>query len=170
MKLTANGLEIDVLPGTVEDVPQLLEFIRRMAEFEKLEVPATEETLRESLFGPRPAAHTFLAHVGGKPVAYGVYFFTFSTMTGKRGLWLEDLFVDREFRGRGIGKALMAYLAHVALENDCGRFEWVVLDWNRPAIEFYQRLGATVLDEWKMCRLGQESLSGVAGLVSMTER
>jgi GNAT superfamily N-acetyltransferase len=99
-----------------------------------------------------------------------VYFFTFATMVGKRGLWLDDLFVSPEFRGKGIGKALMAYLSEVAIEKGCGRFEWLVLDWNRSAIEFYQLLGATVLDDWRLCRLDEDHLAGVAEQLVIVDR
>lgn len=123
MKLNVADMELEVREGMIDDVPLLLSFIRSMAKFEKLEVTATEETLRESLFGERPAAHTLLAFAGGKPAAYAVYFFTFSTMVGKRGLWLEDLYVSPEFRGKGIAKALLAFLADFAIKNKFGRFE-----------------------------------------------
>jgi GNAT superfamily N-acetyltransferase len=162
MKLAVANLEVDVRPGTVDDVPLLLSFIRSMAAFEKLEVHATEETLRESLFGDRPAARTLLAFVDGEPVAYAVYFFSFATMVGKRGLWLDDLYVIPDFREKGIAKALMAYLADLAIQNDCGRFEWMVLDWNQTAIDFYQKMGATVLDDWRVCRLEDGELAAVA--------
>jgi GNAT superfamily N-acetyltransferase len=162
MKLNANGLEVEVRAGTKEDVPLLLTFIRAMAEFEKLEVTATEKVLQESLFGERPVAEVVLAFVNGKPAAYAVYFFTFGTMTGKRGLWLDDIFVNPEFRRRGIAKALMAYLAEIAVKNECGRFEWMVLDWNKTAIALYQDMGATVLDEWRICRLENAALAEMA--------
>ena len=162
MRLTATDLEIEVRTGTVDDVPLLLSFIRSMADFERLEVTATEEILRESLFGDRPAAHTLLAFVAGRPAAYVVYFFTFATMLGKRGLWLDDLYVSPEFRGKGIGKALLAYLADLAIENKCGRFEWMVLDWNKSAIDFYQSVGATVLDDWQIWRIDERDLVNVA--------
>jgi GNAT superfamily N-acetyltransferase len=163
MKLTAGDLELDVRPATAADVPLLLTFIKSMAEFEKLTVSATEEALRESLFGPRPAAEALLVFAGGRPVAYVTCFFTFSSMAGKRGLWLDDLFVTPEFRGRGIGKALMAHLADVAVRNGCGRFEWMVLDWNKPAVDFYRSLGATLFDDWRICRLEGEKLAATAG-------
>ena len=131
-------LEMQVRAGTIDDVPLLLEFIRKMAEFEKLEVHSTEETLRESLFGDRPSAQTLLVFAKGEPVAYAVYFFTFATMVGKRGLWLGDLYVNPAFRGKGVGKALMAYLAQLAIENNCGRFEWMVFDWNTSATGFHR--------------------------------
>ena len=163
MRLLTNGVELELRAGMVEDIPLLLSFIRRMAAFENLTVSATEESLRASLFGEAPAARTLLGFVDGHPIAYATYYFTFGTMTGKRGLWLDDLFIDPGFRGKGIGRALMAYLADVALQNDCARFEWVVLDWNAPAIGFYQKLGATVLNDWRICRLDETQLPRIAG-------
>ena len=162
MRLVVTELEIEIRLGTINDIPLLLSFIHSMAEFEKLEVFATQEILKESLFGEHPAAQTLLAFVDGRPAAYAVYFFTFATMVGKRGLWLDDLFVDPGFRGKGIGKALMAYLANLAIKNKCGRFEWMVLDWNKSAIDFYQGLGATLLDDWRICRLDEDDFTGVA--------
>lgn len=167
MKITTPELTFDVRPGTADDVPLLLSFIRAMAEYEKLEVAATEELLRDSLFGDRPAAQTLLAFVGGQPVAYAVYFFTFSSFVGKRGLWLEDVFVHPDFRGRGIGKALMGHLADIAAENGCGRFEWTVLDWNQPAIDFYRAMGASLLDDWRVCRLDEEGIGRLRGGAQM---
>jgi GNAT superfamily N-acetyltransferase len=162
MLLNVNGIDVDVRSGTIEDVPLLLSFFRAMAAFEKLTVSATEESLRAALFGEAPAARTLLAFVEGKPAGYAVYFFTFSTMAGKRGLWLEDLFIEPALRGKGIGEALMAYLARIALQNNCARFEWSVLDWNESALRFYGRLGATVLENWRICRLDGTQLSVVA--------
>jgi GNAT superfamily N-acetyltransferase len=163
LRLAAGDLEFEVRAGTAEDVPLLLSFIRAMADFEKIDMTATEDVLRDSLFGERPAAETLLAFVDGAPAAYAVYFFTFSTMVGKRCLWLDDLFVDPGFRGKGIAGALMAYLADIAVSNGCARMDWIVLDWNEPAIEFYQRLGAMVLGDWRVCRLEGEDLAGAAG-------
>jgi GNAT superfamily N-acetyltransferase len=162
MKLAATDLEIEVRPGTVEDIPLMLSFIRSMAEFERLQVTATERSLRESLFGEDPAGHTLLAFVDGTAAAYAVYCFTFASMVGKRVIWLDDLYVEPEFRGKGIASALMAYLADIAIQNNCGRFEWMVLDWNQPAIDFYSGLGATILDEWRICRLDEEGLASLA--------
>jgi GNAT superfamily N-acetyltransferase len=162
MKLVVNGIDVELRAGTIADVPVLLSFIRAMAAFEKLPVTATEESLEAALFGDAPAARTLLAFVDDQPVAYATYFFTFATMEAKRGLWLDDLFIDAAFRGKGIGKAVMAYLADVALQHQCGRFEWMVLDWNDAAIGFYERLGATVLPDWRICRLAEGQLSRVA--------
>jgi GNAT superfamily N-acetyltransferase len=163
MRLSATNLDVDVRAGTADDVPLLLSFIRSMAQFERLEVTATEESLRESLFGSRPAAYTLLAFVDGRPAAYVVYFFTFATMVGKRGLWLDDLYVSPEFRRNGIAKALMRHLANFALNEGCGRFEWAVLDWNKSAMGFYRKLGAAVLDDWRLCRLDKDGMGSVAG-------
>lgn len=162
MILVVSDIEVEVRAGTVDDVPLLLSFIRSMAAFEKLAVTATEESLREALFGKAPAARTLFAFVDGNPIAYATYFFTFATMAGKRGLWLDDLFIDSAFRGKGIGKALMAYLADIAIRNQCGRFEWIVLDWNQVAISFYKDLGADILTDWRICRLDESQLAGVA--------
>lgn len=169
MILAVNGLEVDVRAGTIDDVPLLMAFIRSMAEFEKLAVRATEDSLREALFGETPAARTLLAFVEGKPVAYMTYFFTFASMAGRRGLWLDDLFVDAAYRGKGIGGALMAYLADIALQNQCACFEWMVLDWNESAIRFYERLGAQVRGDWRICRLDGAQLSRVAGALTTTQ-
>ncbi|MFC1573520.1 GNAT family N-acetyltransferase [Candidatus Eisenbacteria bacterium] len=162
MKLAATGVEFELRAGTVDDVPLLLSFIHAMAEFEKLEVQTSESTLREALFGEHPAAQTLLAFIDDQPVAYAVYFFGFATMVGKRGLWLDDLFVKPQFRGNGIATAVMAYLADLAVQSNCGRFEWVVLDWNSPAISLYQRMGAKIHDDWRLCRLDDDELANVA--------
>ena len=162
MRIAAAEIEFEVRPATADDIPLLLTFIRSMAEFEKLAVHANEETLEESLFGEHPAAYALLAFIGDRPAAYVVYFFSFSTMVGKRGLWLDDIFVNPEFRGQGIATALMALLADIARQNECGRFEWIVLDWNRPAIDFYESMGAAVLDDWRVCRLDENRMTSAA--------
>ena len=153
MKLNANQFEFDLRPGTIDDVPLLHAFIHEMAVFEKLTLFATEASLREAFFGAQPAAYTLLAFDEGKPIGYIVYLYNFSTMLGQRGLWLEDLYVRPEYRGKGVGKALMAYLKTFAVEQGCGRFEWMVLDWNEDAIAFYKGLGAQMLDDWRVCRV-----------------
>jgi GNAT superfamily N-acetyltransferase len=168
MMLTVNNLEVEVRPAAPADVPLLLTFIRKMAAFEKLTVSATEEALQAALFGGAPAAQALLVFVAGRPIGYAIYFFSFSSMMGRRALCLDDLFIDPDFRGRGIGKALMAHLAGIAMENRCARFEWIVLDWNTSAIEFYKRLGAEVLADWRICRLDEAQLPRVARLPSST--
>lgn len=137
------------------DIPQILAFIRGLADYEKLsaEVSATEEKLHATLFGPRPAAECVLAFAGDTPAGFAIFFTNYSTFLAQPGLYLEDLFVLPEFRGRGIGKALLLHLARLANRRGCGRMEWAVLDWNEPAIAFYESLGARRLREWQVCRL-----------------
>jgi GNAT superfamily N-acetyltransferase len=162
MMLTVDNMEVEVRAGSLADVPLLLEFIRAMAAFEKLTVSATEESLHNALFGDAPSARALLVFVDGKPIGYATYFFSFTSMMGRRALWLDDLFIDPGFRGKGIGKALMAYLAGIAVENQCARFEWIVLDWNTSAIEFYKSLGADVLADWRICRMDEAQLPRIA--------
>jgi GNAT superfamily N-acetyltransferase len=163
---TAN---LELRPATSADIPLLHSLIRSLAEFEKLPVTSTEDTLRTGLFGDPPMAHAILAFVDGEPAGYATYFFTFASMQDRRGLWLDDLFVVPAFRGQGIGRAIMAHVADIARRHACGKMEWIVLDWNENAIEFYHRLGAKMLSDWKICRfdgaqiariLGQESDAG----------
>jgi GNAT superfamily N-acetyltransferase len=163
MKLYANGLQIEVREATSDDSGLLMAFFRSMAAFEKLTISATEESVRSSMFGEAPGARTLLVSVDEKPIGYATYFFTFSTMLGKRGLWLEDLFIDPAFRRRGIGRVLMTHLADIAMRNQCGRFEWIVLDWNESAIKFYEGLGATILPDWRICRMNQDQVRHLAG-------
>jgi GNAT superfamily N-acetyltransferase len=162
-------VKLEIRAGTVDDVPLLLAFIRSMAAFERLTVTATEESLRSSLFGANPAARTLLAFVEDQPIAYATYYFTFGTMVGNRGLWLDDLFIVPEFRGKGIGQALMRHLAGIAVQNDCARFEWMVLDWNERAIRFYEQLGAQFLSEWRICRLNEPDVKRLASGENETE-
>ncbi len=169
MILIVNEQEVELREGTIDDVPLLMTLIRSMAAFEKLTVTATEESLRTTLFGETPAARVLLAFVKSEPVAYATYFFTFSTMVGKRGLWLDDLYVVPEFRGQGLGTAIMGHLADIAIRHQCGRMEWMVLDWNEAAIGFYDRLGASILGDWRICRLEEEKFPGVAGKLGKTE-
>ena len=146
------------------DVPVILKFIRALAEYEKLShmVVATEENLREHLFGANPAAQALVARWGGQPAGFALYFRNFSTFLGQDGIYLEDLFVDPAYRGKGIGKALLARLASIAVDQGCGRLEWAVLDWNTPSIEFYRRLGAIPMDDWTTHRLTGDALSALA--------
>ncbi|MDQ3025716.1 MAG: GNAT family N-acetyltransferase [Pseudomonadota bacterium] len=141
------------------DARELVRLIKALAEYEKLADMAvgTEEALRESLFGARPAAEALIAEVGGRAVGFAIFFSSFSTFLCKPGLYLEDLFVEPEHRGSGIGKALLQRLASLVVERGGGRFEWRVLDWNEPSIRFYESLGAVVMREWLLVRLtGQE--------------
>jgi len=158
-------VNLQIREATEEDVPVILWFIRQLAEYERLlhEAVMTEETLRQSLFGSRPVAEVLLAYFDDKPVGFAVFFHNFSTFLGKPGLYLEDLFVIPEMRGRGFGKALLVRLAKIAVDRNCGRFEWAVLDWNKPSIEFYKKLGAAPMDEWTIFRVTGDALKKLAG-------
>jgi GNAT superfamily N-acetyltransferase len=150
--------------ATRDDVPVIAELIRGLARFEKLEqeVVMTEELLAAGLFGDRPYAEVVLADDDGGPVGFALFFHNFSTFLGRPGIYLEDLFVLPEHRGHGIGRMLLAHLARLAVERGCGRLEWAVLDWNRDAIQFYERLGARPNSDWTVYRLAGEALSGLA--------
>lgn len=150
--------------ATPADVPLILAFIRGLADYEKLghEVEATEERLHATLFGAKPAAECLLAFAEGEPAGFAIHFTNYSTFLAKPGLYLEDLFVKPEFRGQGIGKALLLHCAKLANERGCGRMEWTVLDWNEPAIAFYESLGARRMREWQICRLTGEGLARYA--------
>ena len=155
---------LSIRPATVEDVPLIAQLIRDLAEYERLAdaAVATEDGLREQLFGERPAAEVLIAEADGEPAGFALFFHSFSTFLGKRGLYLEDLFVRPAFRSYGLGRHLMAALARIAVQRDCGRFEWSVLDWNEPAIGFYRKLGATGMDEWTVQRLEGDALRALA--------
>lgn len=146
------------------DLPVVLEFVRALARYEELEhlVLATEDSLREAIFGDRPVIEVALAFVGEIPVGFAVYFRNFSTFLGRQGLWLEDLFVLPEHRGKGAGKALLRHCAAVARSRGCGRFEWAALDWNQSAWAFYRSLGAEPLQEWTMFRVTGTALERLA--------
>lgn len=146
------------------DLPVVLQLIRDLAEYERApkEVIATEEGLRDVLFGAEPAAHVLVASESEEPVGFAVYFFNFSTWLARPGLYLEDLFVKPEKRGHGYGRALLAHLARVAHERGCGRMEWAVLDWNKPAIEFYKKIGAVPMDQWTIFRLTRDGIARLA--------
>ncbi|HUN70907.1 MAG TPA: GNAT family N-acetyltransferase [Steroidobacteraceae bacterium] len=156
---------ITIRPAGRDDVPVVLEFIRDLARYERLEheVSATEAQLRAALFGERRYAEVVFACRGAEPVGFALYFHNFSTFKGRPGIYLEDLFVRPEARGRGIGKQLLAYLAHTAVERGCARLEWAVLDWNEPSIGFYRSLGAVPMNEWTVFRLTGEALTLLAG-------
>ena len=157
-------MSLQIRKATEADVPVIVWFIRQLAEYERLlqEAVMTEETLRESLFGSRPSGEVLLGYHQDKPVAFAVFFHNFSTFLGRRGLYLEDLFVIPEMRGKGFGRALLVHLAQIARERNCGRFEWAVLDWNEPAIEFYKRLGAVPMSEWTIFRVTGKALDRLA--------
>ncbi len=156
--------------ATPTDAAAIASLIRELAVYEKLEdqARATPEMIRQNLFGPTRFAEAILAEVGGHPVGFALYFHTFSTFRGQPGIYLEDLFVRPEHRGQGIGKALLARLAAIAAERDCGRLEWAVLNWNEPAIGFYRGLGARPMDEWTVYRLDGDSLKTLATRDSAT--
>jgi GNAT superfamily N-acetyltransferase len=160
--------DFGIRPAHVEDVPVILQLIRDLATYERApnDVTATEEQLVEVLFGERPAAEVLLAFEGQSPVGFAVYFYNFSTWLGRPGLYLEDLFVKPEKRGKGYGRALLVELAKIARRRDCGRLEWAVLDWNEPAIKFYRSLGAKPMDEWTVFRLTRD---GIARLANVAE-
>jgi len=153
-----------IRPATAADVRVILELIRELATYERApkEVTATEEKLADVLFGPRPAAEVLLAFEGATPVGFAVFFRNFSTWLGQPGLYLEDLFVRPEARGKGYGRALLVHLAKIARDHGCGRMEWAVLDWNEPAIAFYEKLGAKALDEWRTFRLTRDGIAKLA--------
>lgn len=147
-----------------EDVHLILDLIRELAEYEKLshEVVATEDGLRRSLFGERPAAEVLIGEFEGRPAAFALFFHNFSTFLGKPGIYLEDLYVRPRFRGRGMGKAMLVRLAKLARERGCGRLEWSVLDWNEPSISFYESLGAVAMTDWTVYRVTGEALNSLA--------
>jgi GNAT superfamily N-acetyltransferase len=157
-----DGLTID--PATIADVPAILSFIRGLAEYEKLshEVVATEEQLREHLFGARPVAEAILAKLDKKAVGFALFFRNFSTFTGKPGFWIEDIFILAEYRRQGIGQALIRKIAQVAVERGYGALEWTALDWNEPALRLYRKLGAVAMDEWTTQRLAGDALLQLA--------
>ena len=156
--------DFQIRPARVEDVPVILELIRDLAMYERApnEVTATEEQLAEVLFGQRPAAEVLLAFEGQSAIGFAVYFYNFSTWLGRPGLYLEDLFVKPEKRGKGYGRALLVELAKIARDRGCGRMEWAVLDWNEPAIKFYHTLDARPMDEWTVFRLTRDGIEKLA--------
>ncbi len=151
-------------PASEADLPVILHMIRALAEYERLShlVVATESGLREALFGPQPAAGAVIAFAGEEPAGFAVFFRNFSTFHGRAGTYLEDLYVEPAWRGKGIGRRLLAHVAAVAAERGCERLEWAALDWNEPAVRFYKRIGAERLDDWTVFRLDGEALSRLA--------
>lgn len=160
----SNASPVHIHPAQPEDAARILGLIRELAEYEKLahEVVATEADLRNSLFGERPMAECVLAEVDGEMAGFALFFHNFSTFLGRPGLYLEDLYVKPQLRGRGIGRKLLAHLARLALERRCGRFEWAVLDWNEPAKGFYRNLGARLLTDWRINRMDGAALQKLA--------
>lgn len=158
-------MTISIRPATPDDVPTIVFLIRALSQYEKLEheVRMTEDKLRATMFGPRPYAEAVLAEDGGKPVGFALFFHNYSTFLAQPGLYLEDLYVLESHRGRGVGKALLVHLAKIAVERNCGRLEWAVLDWNVDAIGFYEKLGAKPNSEWTVYRLTGDALTGLAG-------
>lgn len=156
--------EFSIRVATVDDVPLVLRFIKELADYEKLphEVTATEEVLRRNLFTEHKTAEVLLAREGETDVGFALFFQNFSSFLGKPGIYLEDVFIKPEFRGRGYGKALMIYIARLAKERDCGRFEWSVLDWNKPSLDFYRSLGAIAMEEWTVQRMGRDAIVTLA--------
>ena len=162
--MTGSQPIIAIRAAVREDVGLILALIRELADYEKLahEVVADEAGLAVQLFGERPRAEVLIAEVNGEPAGFALFFHNFSTFVGKPGLYLEDLFVRPRFRGLGLGKRLMVRLAQIAVERDCGRFEWSVLDWNAPAIDFYRGLGALGMDDWTVQRVSGDALRSLA--------
>lgn len=158
--------ELIIRNATEDDVPLILDFIRQLARYERLEqeVVATEETLRATLFGNPRFAEVIIGEANGEAAGFALFFHNFSTFIGRPGIYLEDLFVRSEFRGRGYGRALLARLAQIAKERNCGRLEWAVLNWNEPAIGFYQNLGAVPMNQWTVYRLKGKELEELAGV------
>ena len=159
-----NINDFKIVPAKKGEEGLILSFIKKLAEYEKLShaVIADEEIIKESFFGSKPAAECVIAYYKEEPVGFAIYFYNFSSFIGRAGLYLEDLFVLPEMRGKGFGKKILKYLAKLAVEKKCGRFEWAVLDWNEPSRQFYKNLGAIHLEDWQIFRLSGEPLKNLA--------
>jgi GNAT superfamily N-acetyltransferase len=155
-----------IRPATADQVRLVLDFIREMAEYENLtnEVVADEDILRETLFGEKRSAEALIGYYNDKPVGFAIFFYNFSSFTGRPGLYIEDIYVKAEHRGKGFGRALLLYLARLARDKECARMEWAVLTWNEPAINFYKKMGAVSMDEWRIFRLYGDALKKLAGI------
>ena len=164
MKVATKIKNFTIRPATVDDAPVILSLIKGLAEYEKLshEVVATEELLRDTLFGTRPVAEVILGDYNGEPVSFALFFHNYSTFLGRPGIYLEDLFVKPEMRRKGFGKVMLAYVANLTKERQCGRLEWSVLDWNEPAWKFYKSIGAVPMDEWTVHRVTGEGINRLA--------
>jgi len=160
LSLMYVGMEITIRPIGPEDIPALLELIRELARFERLEreVEATVESLHKSFFGPQPAAGALFARCDGEEAGYAIYFFTFSSFLGRAGIWLEDIYVRPKFRKRGIGRRLLEAVAKIGVDRGCGRYEWIALNWNERALDFYQGVGARAMKEWVWHRINPAEL------------
>lgn len=150
--------------ATPDDIPSIVKLVRQLAEYEKLadQMIATEDDFERALFGADRRARALVAFADATPVGFALYFHTFSTFLGKPGIYLEDIFVDAEYRGKGIGSGLLKRIARIAREENCGRVEWAVLNWNRPSIDFYHRLGAVTMEDWRIFRVTGEALEALA--------
>jgi GNAT superfamily N-acetyltransferase len=158
-------MSVEIRPAACADVPAMLGLVRELAEYERLAhaVVATEASFEAALFGERPTAEAIVAFVDGAMVGYAIYFQNFSTFVGRAGIYLEDLYVGPAHRGKGIGTRLLSRVAQIAVERQCARLEWAVLDWNEPSIEFYKRLGAEPLEEWTVYRMSPAAMAKLAG-------
>jgi GNAT superfamily N-acetyltransferase len=161
-------MHFSIAPITAAQIPMLLEMIRELARFERLEheVEASVEMLRNSLCGPQPSASALLARHGDEPAGYALYFFTFCSFAGRQGLWLDDLYVRPEFRKKGLGRALLQEVARIGVERNVARMEWIALDWNEKALRFYDRIGAGVQDDWVLLRLNSQGVKEFAAAES----
>lgn len=159
-------MDFQIKPLQRRDAPVLLKLIRELARFERLEheVQATVRSLNSSLLGRHRVANALLARCGDEPAGYAIYYFTFSSFVGRRGLWLDDLYVRPRFRSNGLGRALLKAVAQVAARHNCGRFEWTALDWNKRALDFYRTVGAAVMNEWVLLRLNSDGLRRLAAM------
>jgi GNAT superfamily N-acetyltransferase len=160
----SSSAALSIEPARPQDAGLIVALVRELAEYERLldQVVLTEQDVHRDLCGPRPYAEAVIAREGAEPVGFALWFHNYSTFAGRPGLYLEDLFVRPAFRGRGYGEALLRYLARVALDRGCARFEWSVLDWNEPALAFYRKLGAVPMDEWTVQRVSGEALAALA--------
>lgn len=162
--IKTNNPDVKLHFAEEKEIPVILSFIKELAEYEKLsdEVTADEEQLKKTLFGERKVAEVIIADYKNEPAGFMLFFHNYSTFLGKPGIYLEDLYVKKNLRGNGIGKLLLSYLSKIALERDCGRIEWAVLDWNEPSIQFYKKLGAKPMDEWTVFRVTGKEIENLA--------